>query len=201
MTFANPGSDRVLVIGTSASGKTTFARRLGAIVDAPVVELDALHWMENWQERPLDDFSKLVEQATAGPAWITDGCYSHIREMLWPKATLVVWLNYSLPRVFWQGLERTVRRSLRREELWNGNRESLSKALLTKDSILLWILTSFHRRRREFNSVRDSGDYPHLRWIEFTHPSQTNNWLQRAERDLAGETTRNARNSSPDPDP
>lgn len=173
---------RILIVGTSASGKTTFARRLGAIVDAPVVELDALHWLENWQERPIEEFSRLVEEATAGPAWIADGCYSHIRHVLWPRAKLVVWLNYSLPRVFWQGLRRTVRRSFRREELWNGNRESLRKALLTRDSILLWILTSFARRRREYSELRSSGEYAHLQWVEFTHPLAAENWLRQVKR-------------------
>ncbi|MDP9183161.1 MAG: hypothetical protein M3P04_10355 [Actinomycetota bacterium] len=55
----------------------------------------------------------------------SDG-YAAVRDTLWARAELLVWLD--LPR--WQVMLRVVRRSLwrglQRAELWNGNRESLS---------------------------------------------------------------------------
>jgi adenylate kinase family enzyme len=39
---------RVVVIGTSCVGKTTFARSLAHVLSCPHVELDALHWQPNW---------------------------------------------------------------------------------------------------------------------------------------------------------
>lgn len=47
---------RVNIIGTSGSGKSTFARRLSEKLAIPYVEMDALFWLKDWQERADADF-------------------------------------------------------------------------------------------------------------------------------------------------
>jgi ATP-dependent protease Clp ATPase subunit len=39
-----PIDPRLVVVGTSAVGKTTFARALATALQVPFVELDELHW-------------------------------------------------------------------------------------------------------------------------------------------------------------
>ncbi len=78
---------RVVVIGTSGSGTTTFARRLAAILSMPHIELDALHWEANWQEVPRPVLRARTRQATAAPRWVVDGNYSSVRDIVWPRAT------------------------------------------------------------------------------------------------------------------
>jgi hypothetical protein len=96
---------------------------------------------------------------------------------LWNRATTIIWLNYGLPTVFWRGLRRTFLRYVMREHLWHGNRESLSRSLFSRDSILFWILSTHRRRQREFRRLMTSGEYPHLHWIEFRHPGRLRKWL------------------------
>lgn len=112
---------RVLVVGCSGSGKSTLASALSARLAVPYVELDALHHGPGWTVRPT--FEADVERATRGPAWVVDGNYSAIRELLWERADTVVWID--LPRwlVEWRVVRRSLVRWLRRTELWNGNRE------------------------------------------------------------------------------
>ena len=43
---------RVAVVGTSCAGKTTFAKALAAQLQAPHIELDALHHGPGWVPRP-----------------------------------------------------------------------------------------------------------------------------------------------------
>jgi adenylate kinase family enzyme len=172
-----PDSPRVVVVGTSASGKTTFAARLAASLGVPRVELDELFWGPDWQSKPAAEFVRLTEQATAGGRWVVDGNYAIARECIWPRANTIVWLNYGMPRVLWQGLRRTVGRAVSGAELWHGNRESFRRAFLSKDSILLWIVTTHRRRTREFAQLRRSNRYPHLTWLEFRRPDQAEGWL------------------------
>src|SRR5215470_14800607 len=127
---------RVVVVGCSGSGKTTLARQLAQLLGAPHIELDALHWLPNWVPRPTDEFCALVAQAVAQEQWVTDGNYRAVRDLVWSRATTVIWLNYPFPTVFRRVLWRTLRRTLTREVLYTGNRESLWRSFLTRDSIL-----------------------------------------------------------------
>jgi hypothetical protein len=124
------------VIGTSCVGKTTFAQVLAQIMNFPHVELDALHWQPNWTPRPPEEFRALTADALAQGCWITDGNYGSVRDLVWSRATTVIWLNYSFPIVLWRALTRTIRRVLTQEELFSGNRESLRMAFLSRESIL-----------------------------------------------------------------
>ena len=166
----NSDLQRVVVIGTSCSGKTTFGRQLSDLLAAPHVELDALHWKEHWEPRPRVEFLRLVEEAVARDRWVTDGNYGTVRDVVWSRATAVLWLNYSFVRVFYRALSRTLRRAATREQLYSGNTESFSKAFLSRDSILLWVLTSFRRRRREYTALLQSDRFASIPFWEFRRP-------------------------------
>jgi adenylate kinase family enzyme len=88
--------DRIVVIGTSGTGKSTLARRLGRLLDLPVVEMDSLYHLPDSQSRPDDEFRVMSLEATAGDRWIVDGNYSQSRDVVWPKAEMVIWLDYPL---------------------------------------------------------------------------------------------------------
>ena len=172
---------RIVIVGSSCAGKTTLAKQLAARLGIPRIELDALFWLPHWQPRDDEDFLPRVEAAAAKEHWVTDGNYSRVRNIVWKRADTIIWLDYSFPRVCTQALTRTVRRSLTKEELYSGNSESLRKAFLTRDSILLWVLTSFHRRRREYTQLQNSDEYPHVKWHRMRHPRET----ERLVRDFA----------------
>ena len=169
---ASCGMERLIVIGTSCSGKTTMARRLSGILGAPCIELDAIHWKPAWEPRPAEEFRQMVSDVAAGERWVMDGNYSRVRDIVWARGTTVIWLNYPFRVVFWRALCRTVRRAATREELFSGNRESFRKSFFSRDSILLWVITSYRRLRRNYRRILDSGDFPHLRVIELRDSAQ-----------------------------
>ena len=168
---------RVVVVGTSCSGKTTLARQLSRVLGAPHVELDGIHWMPDWQLRPVDEVRRMVGEAAAAERWVMDGNYSAVRDIVWGRATTVVWLNYSFHVVLWRCLSRTIRRAITREVLFSGNRESFRMSFLSGDSIIRWVVTSYPQVRREYRRLLDGEDFPHLQVIELRGPAEASAWV------------------------
>ncbi len=173
--------NRVVVIGTSCVGKTIFARSLAEALCCPHIELDALYWQPNWVPRASDEFRALTVLALSQDCWIIDGNYSVVRDLIWSRATTVIWLNYGFPLVLWRALTRTVRRVLTQEELFSGNRESLRMAFFSRESILWWVLTTFHRRRKRYRELFDMRTSPQLIYVEFRKPTEAQNFLTELE--------------------
>lgn len=175
--------ERALVVGSSCSGKTTFARTLAGALDLPHVELDALFWNPDWVVKPLEEFRASVASAAARDRWVIDGNYRSVRDLLWPRATTVIWLNFGFATVWGRACSRTFRRSLTGERLYAGNRETLWRALFSKDSILLWVLQSYHRRRRDYGRLKVDSGHPHLQWVELRSPREARDFLRARARD------------------
>ncbi|GEL99952.1 AAA family ATPase [Cellulomonas terrae] len=66
---------RVRVVGTSGSGKTTFAARLAARLDVPHLELDEVFWDAGWTKRDPAEARAQIEAfvSAAHRGWVTDG--------------------------------------------------------------------------------------------------------------------------------
>lgn len=169
---------RVVVIGTSCAGKSTFARKLAHLRNVPHVELDQLFWGPDWTPKPPEQFRALVAAATEAEQWVVDGNYSGVRDILWSKASTVVWMNYGLPTVLWRAISRTVHRTFSQAELWHGNRESFRRSFMSRESILVWVVSTCRRRQREFANLRTRAAYPHLSWLEFGSPAAAARFLR-----------------------
>jgi adenylate kinase family enzyme len=131
---------RVVVQGTSGSGKTTVSKALATALGVECLELDGLYQQPDWTPLDVEEFRSRVEGFVEQPRWIVDGNYSHVRDILWPRATLIVVIDLPKRIVMTRVIKRTFLRILRREELWNGNRESWRNALSPDPmrNIILW---------------------------------------------------------------
>lgn len=168
---------RINVVGTSGSGKTTVGQAIAERLDVPFIELDSLAWLPGWTNRPSEELRALVDRKTQQDAWVVDGNYSKVRDIVWPRADMVVWLDYRFWRVFAQLLRRTLRRAAQREELWSGNRESFRLSFLSRESILLWMIRTYPQRKRQYAELLARPEHAHLRVIVLRTPRQTRRWL------------------------
>jgi adenylate kinase family enzyme len=169
--------NRFVIVGSTGSGKTTLARELSRIIGAPHIELDALNWSPGWTAAPTDVFRTKVAEAVSAERWVVEGNYHVVRDLVWPRADCIAWLDYSLPLVFRRLLRRTARRIFTGEPCCNGNRESLRMAF-SKESILLWALQTYHRRRREYPPLLAERAAAGTHIIEHKTPAETQAWLQ-----------------------
>lgn len=172
---------RVLVVGTSSSGKTTFAQQLAARLGVEHIELDALHWLPNWVERQSSELLTLVDERTDREAWVTDGNYQKLQDLLWSRATAVIWLDYGFPLVFWRAFKRTFTRAITGEKVCGDNRESWRISFFSRHSIILWVIKSYPERKRRYRALFADGRYPNAERIRIEKPADAEAFLRRIE--------------------
>jgi adenylate kinase family enzyme len=144
---------RIVVIGTTGSGKSRLAEQLSQRTGLRVIELDSLYWGRDWQGAPLELFRHRVEREIRDGGWIVVGNYGQVRDLVWPAADTLVWLDLPFPLVMSRLVRRTVKRALTKEDLWgNGNTESLTRSFFSRQSILWWAAKT-HRRNRQLFSA------------------------------------------------
>ena len=86
---------RILIIGSSGAGKSTFARGLGEATGLKVIHLDRLYWRPRWTEPPKEEWKKIVADALKGDSWIMDGNYGGTMEMRLAACDTVIFLDIS----------------------------------------------------------------------------------------------------------
>jgi adenylate kinase family enzyme len=148
--------ERISIIGTAGSGKTTLARRLAAALAVPHLELDSVFHQPGWTPLPDDEFTRIVADFVAQDRWVVCGKYRQVRPIVFGRADTVVCLDHNRLRQTLRVAGRTVRRAARREVLWNGNRESLRSLWVlqpAEDSIVRWAWDDVPRARRLFAEV------------------------------------------------
>ena len=176
---------RIIVVGTTCSGKSTLAENLGKKLNLDYVELDALYWQPNWVGTPDEEFAKKVDNATLGTRWVVAGNYSRTRPITWSRAQVIIWLDYSLPLIYWRLITRTIRRNLSRELLWGTNRDRfwIHFKLWSDESLVKWLFKTYWRRKREIPALFENPEYGHLKVLHFTSPKETNEWFENLKRE------------------
>lgn len=132
----------------------------------------------------LPDFRSRVTSVVAKDRWVIDGGYSAVRDLIWPRADTVVWLDYPLTVILPRLVRRIVARIRDGSELWpgTGNRETI-RGQFSRDQ-LVWFAIRTHRgRRRRIIEMLARSEYAHLSVHHFTRPADAERWLE-AQRKL-----------------
>jgi ATPase family associated with various cellular activities (AAA) len=120
--------DRVVVVGGPGSGKTTVAASLADRLGLEHIEVDALWWQPEWTHLEPHELQRCVlTRLDSAGRWVLDGNYlDEIAAVVWPLADTLVWLDIARSTGFRRTVVRSLRRAVRREQLWSGNRESIA---------------------------------------------------------------------------
>ena len=166
---------RVLVAGASGSGKTTLAQAVAFALGVAHTEIDGLFHGPAWTKRP--QFEAEVEAFTRGATWVTEWQYGEVRPLLLARADLMVWLDLPRHTVMRQVVRRTLRRRLRRLELWHGNVEPPLRTFFTdSEHIVRWAWAT-HSRVRDL-VLEAHLETPGLPVVRLRSRAEVTRWLR-----------------------
>ena len=160
--FAGFDFSRVVVVGTSGSGKTTFAAALASRMGCAHVEMDAFLWKAGWVSRSRAELWDQLAPVLGSEHWVADGNHGSGTGLVWDRATCAIWLRYPLPFVFWRALRRTVVRVATGEPTHGGNVETFRTAFLSLEGIPWWVLKTHRLRQRQYTAHALRSQVPFL---------------------------------------
>lgn len=120
-------------------------------------------------------------RSRATEAWVIDGNYRMVvvDGPVWERADAVVWLDLPRAVVMRQVIARTGRRLVRREELWNGNREPICNVLAwdPHKSIIRWAWTQHEKYQQRFGAAMASPALAHIGFVRLRSHREADSWL------------------------
>jgi energy-coupling factor transporter ATP-binding protein EcfA2 len=165
------GARRILVLGSSGSGKSTLAKVLAAHLSLPHVPTDHAFWTADWRPAPPAELRGWIDLQTSADAWVLDGNFDFLRELVWARAELAVWLDFPV----WVSASRAARRNLgwvlSGQRVWNNQRMTLRKAL----SGVRHAAVSNGLKHRTYPAML--AEFPGLRVVRLRSPSAVARWL------------------------
>jgi len=158
-----------------------MARAIAESLGYPSLELDGVYHQPNWEFLPDDEFRAAVDTFASGDTWVIDGNYSShgVLDLVWSRADTVVWLDPPKSVVMQRVVSRTLRRSVTREVLWNGNREPLTNLYKwnPEDNIIRWAWTRFDLVRDKYEHLTTDPTNAHLTIIRLRTQNEADTFL------------------------
>ena len=171
--------NKINVIGTSGSGKSTFAKHLAKKLNYLLIEMDEIFWEKDWKHLNDEDFkSQLKIRLDSNENWVLDGNFSRTTEVKWKEVDTIIWIDYSFPRTLFQAIRRAFQRIYSQKELWpdTGNKESLTR-LFSKESIVLWTIQTYHQKKKRYSELFIDTEYKHVNIIRLQSPKECKTYL------------------------
>jgi adenylate kinase family enzyme len=170
---------RVAVVGTSGSGKSTFAAALAKARDVPFIELDLINWRPGWYDRSQiepEAFKNDVATALAQPSWVLAGNYSLVRDAVWKAATHVVWLDLTKPLVMAQVIARSLQRAASGRDVFPGCKENWRR-LLDAEHPIRWAWDTYERRKAFYGARMIDPVFDHVTRLQAQNRRQADRLL------------------------
>ena len=152
---------RICIMGPSNSGKSTFAKAIADTTQFPVVHLDRLFHLPDtrWQARSQEAFFALHDEAIKGDCWIMEGNYHRCLKTRMARATGLIVLDVSLPRM----LSRYFYRTLFQRDRVGGVLPENQRDRITGE-MLKYLLFATPQKRTQLQKVFAKCDLPKL-WL------------------------------------
>lgn len=98
---------KIVVVGVSAAGKSTFSRRLAEKLQLPLILMDAIMWKPGWEYIGDEDVVRKLDLFSQQDKWIIEGYVSSdARTFLFDRADTIIYLDYSPLVCAWRYIKR-----------------------------------------------------------------------------------------------
>ncbi len=174
---------RIIVVGNTASGKSTLAKKLAETFGLFYQDLDDLHFLPGWQARPPEEFRALLDAASRNKAWVLAGNYiENSSDISFQRADTLIWLDLPFLPNFLKLLQRTIKRIWTAELIHNGNRETFLTEFCSPKSIIWW----FFKLRKHDNEVLEQlfanpANHPNLRLIRLSSYKESRDFIKKIQ--------------------
>ena len=85
---------KIVVVGVSASGKSTFARKLGSKMSSPVFFVDSIMWKSGWNYVGDEETVKKLDEISSRTEWIIEGYITKgARDFVFERADTIIYLD------------------------------------------------------------------------------------------------------------
>ncbi|MDO9628461.1 MAG: hypothetical protein Q7I99_01055 [Acholeplasmataceae bacterium] len=163
---------KILVIGYSSSGKSTFSKRIGNVYNIPVLHIDKIFFSPNWVERDKTQVEQEIREFMKSDSWIIDGLYRNQARERFEIADQIFIFDFNRFKCLYGAVVRRVKfHNQIRDSIAEGCKERLNF------SFIWWIL--FGGRKKESKVLLKSIQTTyHNKVIVFKNRKQTNNYLK-----------------------
>lgn len=169
---------KIAIIGYSGAGKSTLARRLGELYGVPVLHLDTVEFLPDWQKRELDEKRRIVADfMRENDGWVIDGNYSKLfRAERLEQADMIVMLLFNR----FACLSRVIKRfrafkGKSRPDMSDGCAEKLDR------EFILWVLHGGRTKAKKADYRAVAEKYP-AKTAALKNQRETNAFLERLTR-------------------
>ena len=141
--------ERVMIIGSGGSGKTTLARQLGEKTGLPVVHFDQIFWSPgNWKHLEREEFDVLLQKELEKPRWILDGNYNRTLEPRLERCDTVIYLDFPRLVSFTGWLRRVIKN-------WGHAREDMAEGCTEwfDPEMAKWVWTFNRKNRARYHQI------------------------------------------------
>lgn len=170
---------KILIIGSSGTGKSTLALELGEILNLPVHHLDIYFWKPNWVQNDREQFDAALTEILKKEKWIIDGDYGRTMEWRLRFADTVIFLDYPTRIALYRAFKRRI-------TYRNKTRPSITKGCNEKIDweFIKWIW-NFRRNHRQ-KTLELLEKNKHIQVIRFNTPKKLVNWLKNVRDSKSG---------------
>lgn len=92
---------RIMILGSSGTGKTTLSRFLSQKLKLSVLHLDSVYWKKDWEHIDKEEFDLYMRNyLLKNKSWVIDGNYSNNKHFHYRKnlADTIIYLDFGVSK-------------------------------------------------------------------------------------------------------